>query len=44
MWREHLREILEEEERASLDLILDLDQITGPAQKENNEDKQIPLW
>ena len=38
MWREHLREILEEEDRASLDLI------TAPARKENEEDKQIPLW
>ena len=44
MWREHLREILEEEERASLDLILDLDLITAPARKENEENKQTPLW
>ena len=44
MWREQLREILEEEERASLDLILDLDLITAPARKENEEDQQIPLW
>ncbi len=44
MWREHLREILEEEEKASLELILDLDLITAPARKENPEDEQIPLW
>jgi hypothetical protein len=44
MWREHLRKILEEEERASLDLILDLDLITAPARKEDQEDQQIPLW
>ncbi|MCX8239761.1 MAG: hypothetical protein OSB05_13145 [Akkermansiaceae bacterium] len=44
MWREHLREILEEDEKASLDLILDLDLITAPARKEESEDKQIPLW
>lgn len=44
MWREHLREILEEEEKASLDLILDLDLITAPARKEKSEDEQIPLW
>jgi len=43
-WREHLREILEEEERASLDLILDLDLITAPARKEIEENKQTPLW
>lgn len=30
-WREHLQEILAEEEKASLDLILDLDLITAPA-------------
>ncbi|MEJ6718138.1 MAG: hypothetical protein ACJAT6_001148 [Akkermansiaceae bacterium] len=44
MWCEHLREILEEDEKASLDLILDLDLITAPARKEESEDKQIPLW
>lgn len=44
MWREHLRKILEGEERASLDLILDLDLITAPARKEESENSQIPLW
>jgi hypothetical protein len=44
IWREHLREILEEEEKASLDLILDLDLITAPVRKEEGEDQQIPLW
>lgn len=44
MWRERIRGILEEEERASPDLILDLDLITAPARKENEEDGQIPLW
>lgn len=44
MWREHLREILEEEEKASLDLILDLDLITAPAKPKNSSDEQIPLW
>jgi hypothetical protein len=44
MWRERIRGILEEEERASPDLILDLDLITAPARKENEEDEQIPLW
>lgn len=44
IWRDYLREILEEEEKASLDLIFDLDLITAPTRKENDEDKQIPLW
>ncbi|MFT6180122.1 MAG: hypothetical protein ACJAQT_000823 [Akkermansiaceae bacterium] len=44
IWREHLREILEEEDKASLDLILDLDLITAPARKDESEDEQIPLW
>lgn len=44
MWREHLREVLEEEEKASLDLILDLDLITAPAKPKENPDEQIPLW
>ena len=44
MWREHLREILEQEEKASLDLILDLDLITAPAIEKESPDKQIPLW
>jgi hypothetical protein len=44
MWREHLREILEQEEQASLDLILDLDLITAPAKESESPDKQIPLW
>ena len=46
MWREHLREILDEDEKASLDLILDLDLITAPAREEKSDtnDEQIPLW
>ena len=44
MWREHLREILENEERASLDLILDLDLITAPPRQNENPDEQMPLW
>ena len=44
MWREHLREILEEEERASLDLILDLDLITAPAKLKDGPDEQTTLW
>lgn len=47
MWREHLREILEDEVRASLDLILDLDLITAPAKKttqQDENDEQISLW
>jgi len=44
MWREHLREILDEESKASLDLILDLDLITAPARNQSPPDQQIPLW
>ncbi len=44
IWREHLREILEKEEKASLDLILDLDLITAPARKTTQEDGQTSLW
>lgn len=44
IWREHLRMILDEEERASLDLILDLDQITTPAKSETGNDEQATLW
>lgn len=44
IWREHLRAILEDDERASLDLILDLDLITAPAREKNSDDEQIPLW
>jgi len=46
MWREHLREILEDEVRASLDLILDLDLITAPAKKtkQDENDEQTQLW
>ncbi len=43
IWREHLREILDEEEKASLDLILDLDLITAPAQQTGGSDEQMPL-
>ena len=44
IWREHLRAILDDEEKASLDLILDLDLITAPARSEKPTDDQIPLW
>jgi len=44
IWREHLRAILDEEEKASLDLILDLDLITAPARPKESPDGQIPLW
>jgi hypothetical protein len=44
IWREHLRAILDEEEKASLDLILDLDLITAPAKQKDSDDEQIPLW
>ncbi|YCM44971.1 hypothetical protein V2O64_02925 [Verrucomicrobiaceae bacterium 227] len=44
IWREHLRAILDDEEKASLDLILDLDLITAPAKQKENPDEQIPLW
>ncbi len=44
IWREHLRGILDDEEKASLDLILDLDLITAPAIKSTSPDEQIPLW
>jgi len=44
IWREHLRAVLEEEAKASLDLILDLDLITAPAKETPPPDEQIPLW
>ena len=44
LWREHLKAILDEEERPSLDLILDLDLISAPAKIESATDDQIPLW
>jgi len=44
IWREHLRDILEGEEKASLDLILDLDLLTAPAKANGSEDEQISLW
>lgn len=44
IWREHLREILEEEEQASLDLILDLDLISAPARKATPENEQRSFW
>ncbi|MGD1979913.1 MAG: hypothetical protein PVJ98_10995 [Akkermansiaceae bacterium] len=44
VWREHLRDILEETERATPDLILDLDLITAPVKSTEEEDQQIPLW
>ena len=44
MWREHLRDILDEKERATPDLILDLDLITAPAKSNETGDQQMPLW
>lgn len=44
IWREHLRAVLEEGEKASLDLILDLDLITAPARREKVDDGQADLW
>lgn len=44
LWREYLRAILDEEERPSLDLILDLDHIAAPAKEESSNDEQISLW
>ena len=44
IWREHLRAILDEQEKASLDLILDLDLITAPVKSDKTNDDQIPLW
>ncbi|MGJ8696382.1 MAG: hypothetical protein ACSHYF_08685 [Verrucomicrobiaceae bacterium] len=44
IWSEHLRAILDEEERASLELILDLDQISAPAKKTKLLDDQSSLW
>ena len=44
MWSEHLRAILDEEEKASLELILDLDLISAPAKKSILADDQISLW
>lgn len=44
LWREYLQAILDEEERPSLDLILDLDHIAAPAKEESANDEQISLW
>ena len=44
LWREYLQAILDEEERPSLDLILNLDLIAGPAKEESANDEQISLW
>lgn len=44
IWAEHLRAILEEEEKASLELILDLDLITAPKKNQLFGDEQMPLW
>lgn len=41
IWREHLREILNEEEKASLDIILDLDLITAPPKSKEEGDEQM---
>lgn len=43
-WREHLRDILDEKERATPDLILDLDLITAPARSKESGHQQMPLW
>lgn len=44
MWQEHLRDILDERERATPDFILDLDLITAPAKTKETGDHQMPLW
>lgn len=44
MWRDHILEILEDETRASLDLVLDLDLITAPAKKVAEDDTQPKLF
>jgi len=44
LWREHLQAILDEEERPSLDLILDLDLISAPAKDTPANDQQTSLW
>ena len=44
MWSEHLRAVLEEEEKASLELILDLDIISAPVKRNLFSDDQTTLW
>ncbi|MGC6464784.1 MAG: hypothetical protein ACON38_08800 [Akkermansiaceae bacterium] len=45
IWREHLRSILDGEEQASPELILDLDLISAPLRETSSDDDfQIPLW
>jgi hypothetical protein len=44
MWAEHLRSILDGEEKASLELILDLDIISAPVKRNLFSDDQMPLW
>ncbi|MGC6426702.1 MAG: hypothetical protein ACON5H_06865 [Akkermansiaceae bacterium] len=44
IWAEHLRAILEEEEKATLELILDLDIISAPRKNNLLQDEQMPLW
>ena len=44
LWREHLQTTLDEEERPSLDFILDLSFISAPAREESANDDQISLW
>ncbi|MDB4411056.1 hypothetical protein N9055_03170 [Akkermansiaceae bacterium] len=44
MWAEHLRAVLEEEEKAALELILDLDIISAPVKRSLFGDDTIPLW
>ena len=44
LWREYLQAILDEEERPSLDLILDLDLISAPPKEKPTNDGQTSLW
>ena len=44
IWAEHIRSVLDEGEKASLELILDLDLISAPARKSPSSDDHISLW
>lgn len=44
IWVEHLRAILDEEEKASAELILDLDLISAVPRAPGVGDEQMPLW
>ncbi len=44
IWAGHIRSVLDEGEKASLELILDLDLISAPARKSPSSDDQISLW